>query len=693
MDFSGFTDEQLEQIASGKPDFSKFTDAQLEQIAGMSTSDVDGPEVIEEMHPAFSTADRLVAKNLTNDTRGAVGYLQKQHPELVVQADPDTGKIMARRQDEQDWRVLDPDTGLFSTDILRDTLDLGMDAVSAVGTTAATAAGGIAGGAAAGPAGALAGAAGAGALASGGIETLRQSLGKMAGVDQDMDWGSVGLAAGTGLVSPLLFGTGATTGQIARGAAGAAGKKGIAARVAGAAELGALNPFAKEAATAVTPEMAEAFKAMARSQRGGIGIGWDAYRAKVAPKIGAAISGKERASIEALRDNPGLIDEIKAKGGELAYAEDLTAATTKKVVERRQALGAGAANVREEVRTLTDRLWKDVAKNGPKPLEPELLAQLNPEVLAARNIATNSDLAEHLLVDVRPIREQFDVLLNKAMDLYDVSPTAENREAIDELFSVIGKKISDEDYLPIDVAFNLRRSLDQLGKRHKVAQGTASAIADGTPQASIDLQLTAKVAAEKLNEQMDEVLQLFAEGKGFQQFTNKAYSQTKIDSKYLKAYTADPEKAIARLRALVSDAKDPSRQRIARIDKAYGTNLLEEANKLRAFNDFKNASLNPISSGGTTSTSRTIPLAVAGAGVGYWLGANAGLGQGGAGLGAAGGGLLGGFLGGPAALKAYMALQRAGTKAATRAKDSGIRPNQVIPTWLLMEQNVREDRP
>jgi len=53
-------------------------DAYLSGKGGMGM----GADIAQEMHPAFSTTDRLVVKNLANDNQSAVKYLKQKHPDL-----------------------------------------------------------------------------------------------------------------------------------------------------------------------------------------------------------------------------------------------------------------------------------------------------------------------------------------------------------------------------------------------------------------------------------------------------------------------------------------------------------------------------------------------------------------------------------------------------------------------------------
>ncbi len=199
-----------------------LTDAELEYKLARAKAGVNAPpEVLQEMHPDFTEADRLVVKNFANDPAHAASYLQNRHPNLEVTGDK-KGQYLARAKGSSEpYRVLDPDTGIelnpFNAETWRDAGDLVTDVGQGALSGAATAAGGVVGALGGFGVGALPAAAVAGAGSNAGLEALKQKLGVALGVNKEVSGLDVGLAAATGGVSPLLFGTGAGTTQLAKG--------------------------------------------------------------------------------------------------------------------------------------------------------------------------------------------------------------------------------------------------------------------------------------------------------------------------------------------------------------------------------------------------------------------------------------------------------------------------------------------
>lgn len=175
MSLKDVSDEELKKLASGGGNsLSGMSDDELKKLAG--GSDNTGPQIVEEMHDSFSWGDRAAVKNFSTDTDKSVAYLQNEHPDMEIKNHE--GRVLARGKGEKEFRVLDPDTGFFSSDFLHDATDIAYDTVAGVGEgVAATAAGLSSGGLAAIP---------AGMATAAGSEVLRQGIGAGLGIQDDL---------------------------------------------------------------------------------------------------------------------------------------------------------------------------------------------------------------------------------------------------------------------------------------------------------------------------------------------------------------------------------------------------------------------------------------------------------------------------------------------------------------------------
>ena len=272
------------QAAPAQGPWSKYAAPALSQAAG--------PDILDEMHPAFSFGDRAKVKNFSNSDESSAKYLQQQHPELEVRAEG--GKILARGKGEQQYRVLDP-----SSFDLQDISDIGWDVASGIGSGIATAAGGVAGN--------LPGAALAGGASSAALEGARQGIGGALGINEEADWGGVGLAGGLGAVSPFLLGTGASAQQVKN-----LGKEALESSG---------REFLTEGAKANALKAAE--DAAAQSQRGLLGRGYQKVTRDFLPAVGEKLSGANRETIKNLNKYLPEFDKLDEMG-RTEFANDAT---------------------------------------------------------------------------------------------------------------------------------------------------------------------------------------------------------------------------------------------------------------------------------------------------------------------------------------------------------------------------------
>lgn len=294
MDYSKLSDAELDaqfaKLSGGTPppgapvkkNYQTMTDAELDQELA-SRHQGKTSDVVQEMHPELTVADRMVVGNFSANNEAAVNYLQKRHPNLEIKVgDDDQILARARNGSEPQYRVLNPTLDMASTgslwgDVKRGAGEAAMDVggnlyglASGAATGIASAAGGLAGGAASGGALAVPSAMAAGAGASGGLEGLRQAIGKHLGIEQEYDPAQMGYAAAGGVAAPLLLGTGGNVkGKLA-------------------------SAIAEMAPNIGMEDLEQA------SQRGLIGRLYDAVGKPVATKAGALLSGVTPDSVKTL---------------------------------------------------------------------------------------------------------------------------------------------------------------------------------------------------------------------------------------------------------------------------------------------------------------------------------------------------------------------------------------------------------
>ena len=153
------------------------------------------PQFVEEAAD-ISFGDRFKVKSFANSTKDQANYLKQQYPDYDIKDFND--RVLVRKPNESKYKVLDPDAdgfdgfGELGKDIADIAVDTGLGAIEGV---AAGAAGLATGGVGAIPT-AMASAAA--------LESARQGVGQMMGINKDLDYGNIGVAGAISGVVPAL---------------------------------------------------------------------------------------------------------------------------------------------------------------------------------------------------------------------------------------------------------------------------------------------------------------------------------------------------------------------------------------------------------------------------------------------------------------------------------------------------------
>lgn len=353
---------------------SKATQMEVPQdpwanVAGMGGV---GPDTIQEEHPEITWKDRLVVKNLATSPEATISYLKKEHPDLDIKTDPISGQVKVKALGESQYRVLDPDTGVFSNlkEFGKDIADVGYDVASGIGSGIATAAGGVAGALGGAGVGAIPGAMAAGAGSSAALEALRQGLGSAAGIEDNIDPLQIGVAGLAGGLSPALMGTGATAANIAgKGWAGKAGTA-VAPELKATLERGLGRGIADIGAEAAL-----------QAQKGVPSRLLGKATEKLLPGFASKLSGVSKTDAEDLvkhadivgkfESNPDAIEELanETMTNSLNKFRETETAAYKKVVE---ATGSEGIDVQDAIKPWLDKrreLAKAASAEGASPFQ------------------------------------------------------------------------------------------------------------------------------------------------------------------------------------------------------------------------------------------------------------------------------------------------------------------------------------
>lgn len=517
------------------------------------------PGLNEKDAADISFADRFKIKNFGGENAAAVDFLKTKYPDMDFEVFEN--EIYARSPGE-DFKRLDPKG--FD---LQDISDVAVDVGAGIASGAATALGGLTG-AALGPAGAVGGAAAAGGASSAALEALRQRLGQTLGVSKEYDPTAMGTAAAFGAASPVLFGTGATAGQIARRG---------------------LDP---------------------RTQRSALTRGLE----NITPKITEMVTGVPKQATQVLIDRP----------------EDLAKVVDEGALPSLQKFGAN----------LQDEFFQLKRQVGDKF-----------EKMFRENEKT---------VSAQPLKDAFDSAIQRLeTSKVQNQVTQQNLESLRNLKSELLDNIPD-DLSPVEASYLQQQIADQIDNFDIFAQAQGRASDGGAKEAL-------NSARKNINEQLDDVTE------GLSTEAKKEWSAFSKLQRDLNRYFGDEQKTYNTLRNMDSQGKKVLKERLDDLGMLSGgkTQARKEADTLQAFQFYEDPSWTPISSGGTTSTSRTVGLQNLGGSLGYKIAGPLGQGIGYAGMQS---------IGSPAAVKGLIQ----GAQRVSPGAAKVINPQTMNPLWLMM---------
>jgi hypothetical protein len=614
MDLEKLSDDELHKLYLAKqtsnPSLDKMSDKDLYEMYKQKKSASAEPNIIQEMHPDFTTMDRLIVKNLSNSPESSIAYLKKQHPNMEISQK--NGEVIGRNPGEKNFGVLDPDTGVHpftgTKEFLRDAGDVAYDVLSGIPVQAATALGGAAGFASPIPGGTMMGAMGAGAAANSANEYLRQKLGQLAGIPQEVDPSQVKMAGAIGAASPALLGVGKAPGVAA-----------IAKDGFDAASRGLLN----------------------RGAVGGV-------------SLATGIPSQE------LREGFNRLGTVKnlENVGATGYAEEAQKGIKDTLDQARESSW-------QKIQNTLDKSNVNINLTEAKQKLQDLLTKYK-----------NSD------VDNSIMKNKISEVENTIKNVFGEDVPAQTAQVASGVLDQTGAPLMKTvETAPAKVAASSVSAKgayelqNQLGEISDLNKSSFLSKLTGKDAADRELALTAKSAQKSVGDTLDKAIS-DAGGDSVNGLKSE-YAQAATLQKQIAPKFATPEATYNTLRNLSGKNKQILFEKLGAMDSHYGTDVLEKAKDLQAYNRFSNASSDAISGGGSTSTSRTVPLAMGAGALGYHFG------------------------GYPAAAAAAFAASKAASPAAVRMGMEAINPlvkgAQYIPesaknsVWnLMMNQKKAE---
>lgn len=592
------------------------------------------PQIIQEFHPDIDYNDRRITKWYSKDPSTSLNYFQKKYQNMDFKLSGND-QILAKRKDEKDYRVVDPDTGFSPLsnpmEALRDIGDIGYDVASSIGTGIATAAGGLAG-TAAGGVGALPAAAAAGAASSAGAEYLRQKLGKSAGLAQDVELTDTDVIASglAGAAAPLMFGTG---GSVVRAAAPKAAKGliGKTAQTVIGKPLRAVGELTERPARALAGGLMRrgvgklTEEGVEQAQRGLVGRLGSAAGGKIRGAM-AGISGAPREAIEAVAKQDDLIDEL----GDIEGTG---------LLERIEDYGQKVKDRFTDVKQAKYKVFSDAVETlGDK--ERINVTGLKNELIDAIKETTRGKQTDFKMEKRQRLQGMLKEYFEHTVD--------EVIEVVDETGKTVKKKIKVRkpiERLSVSDAVELEGQLAEMAGYH--TQNTARVSGSNIDAKSSKIDKEFKSIANRFKRQLSKELDIKMPENAIA--ARKEYGQIREMEKGIESMSQNPRAFFRNLRNSDIMSNMTNRQFMNRVDQRLGTDLAKEAQLYKGVEAFGTGEQTFFQ---TMSRFKSYPAGAIGAAAGAYTQRESGIG--GSLEGAAAGGLLGAAIGSPWAMRKYL---------------------------------------
>lgn len=360
------------------------------------------------------------------------------------------------------------------------------------------------------------------------------------------------------------------------------------------------------------------------------GVAGDFVKGSVLPKVGEMVSGVPAQSIRNFAKNSGAVKKME-KEGVLDLVEQTHEGIVTPLMQKKMEVG-------QQIGQAIDNAGGSVEIAQAK--QPWLDLKLRLEQQLERN--PTNEIKDKLSEVTKTIDYYFPVTETQTKQVptgftdYFGKPTFQEVTTSSEPIT----RLSARD------AFNLKQSMADLGELDKVRSGTKSSLTGMSP-AQKEMANTARDSKKALDNGIGEAVNASDNlGDLKNQYRDYTDLQNTLDKHF-----SNPEKTFSTMQNIEGKNKKVLYETMQR----YDPGALKNAEIFDAYKYFGEASLNPLSTKGATSTGRAVPLAAATAAVGSWLGNKAGIGY----LpGAVIGGAVGHTVGSPYALRGYMKLGR-----------------------------------
>lgn len=622
-------DPRIKEILAkqGEP---QVQDPRIKEILSMqnqtSAMQEEPPQVLNE--PAdIDWKQRWQVKNFGGTTDDQIRFLQQNNPQLEIKEYE--GNIIAKRPEEKAWKKLDP-TGFSSIEEFgRDIADVTVDVPASILTGLAATKAGIAGGLSSFGLGAVPAAATAAGLTSGAIEKLRQEVGKRMGTVGEGSAGDIALAAASGALPIGILGSGVSKAAVKQAVSDPA----KALKFLRKERLPIFFDTVEGGAKKLSQESIDLAERQLAEKQGGIGKAVKGFAAEL-------VTGAKKTDIDdALSATPAkIVDQLIGNGVGLDPAKKYTNQEIVQIMNNQgqlSGLAESASNTASnaflnknlELSGQITELFKgigkkfDAAKSG-QALEEIVAAGESARTEGGKALANQakSILAKYF----RPIQEQAD-------DFIGPFPDRRFREGAREFL------VDPKEYQQIAAQI---KDLADIAATQRTVEGMDAI----SKQLRPTLLKISKNMTDDIWNATDEI-----KDSGLR----KQWAKYKQDYREIAKHFETDEKTLKTITNINNPANKILKEKIAKFDKDYDSNILDFAKIASTAKIFGDDSMLQASRNGVTSTSRILNAQELARSMGYITGLGTGVAGAAQALGQVGSGSAG-MLTSPRAVKKYM---------------------------------------
>lgn len=315
---------------------------------------------------------------------------------------------------------------------------------------------------------------------------------------------------------------------------------------------------------------------------------------KVTPSkysIMSMVSGVPKEAVETYSKNKSIIDELDPAAAE-QLAQDAAEQAKVAVAKIRSIEGSALSSAIKEA--------------GDKPIDITELKKLLKKSATLPKGSLKNKAAQETYKDLQNKIDQLFTKVEEIPEGLTLSPEGILTKTEAQIAQVPVKN-----NLSATELFDLKQQIKEMGDLYGGRSGLLAKLStQNAPLSSKQFTASLTSAVKTIDSMIDDAT------KGASKEARDQYAKLSKEAREADRYFSTPEKTLSTLSNLSTNAKAPARRILKNVDQSFGTNLEQTGKLIESAKYFNEPSMQAISSGRTTSTSRTL----SGAGIGAAIG-------------------------------------------------------------------------